>query len=249
MYCAMNLMIDEVVANITCALNNNSMADNTVLILASDNGGVQTMPGNNHPLKGSKGSFFRGGLSAPAFIHGSIVPTALQGSDYNGEIHVTDWLPTIMGIATNYQWTGGLYGQELDGMDMWPTILAGAPSPHTEIIHYMDEYGNCSMQVDMVKYDYNYFVTNRWEEPEYVFTLDQRSDLVFPLCNVPSLIDYTTLSISGAAMIDQMAMKEADMVFLPYMVATNPPSSAPQESPTKRPTGNTTTSRQNPHRN
>ena len=58
-YCAMNLMLDEVVANITCSLGKAGMAENTVVILASDNGGVATMPGNSHPFKGSKGSYFR----------------------------------------------------------------------------------------------------------------------------------------------------------------------------------------------
>ena len=32
---------------------------------------------------------FRGGLSAPAFIHGTMVPEELRGSEYNGELHVT----------------------------------------------------------------------------------------------------------------------------------------------------------------
>ena len=238
LYCAMNLMIDEVVTNITCALNRNGMADNTVLILASDNGGVQTMPGNNHPLKGSKGSFFRGGLSAPAFIHGSIVPTALQGSEYNGEMHVTDWLPTLMGIATNYQWQQGLYGQEIDGMDMWPTIMASAPSPHTEIVHYMDEYGNCSIQIDMIKYDYNYFVTNTWQFAEYSFTSDQRADLMFPLCNVPTLIDYLALTASGG----EMEIKEMSLVFEPSSTTTVASNSIGTGGPpTKKPTGRVAT--------
>jgi arylsulfatase B/arylsulfatase I/J len=58
-YCGMNLMLDEVVSNITCALAMNGMADNTLIILASDNGGVSSMPGNSYPFKGSKGSYFR----------------------------------------------------------------------------------------------------------------------------------------------------------------------------------------------
>ena len=236
-YCAMNLMVDEVVANVTCALNANGMADNTVLILASDNGGVQTMPGNNHPLKGSKGSFFRGGLSAPAFIHGSVVPAELQGTAYAGEMHVTDWLPTLMGLATGYQWKGGLYGQEIDGFDMWPTIKAGAPSPHTEIVHYMDEYGNCSLQLDMVKFDYNYFAANRWETPEYVFSADQRADLTFPLCNTPSLVDFLALSETDPP----FEMREAAMVFEPVASASGAPTSLPVEAPTKHPTGRAAT--------
>ena len=40
----------------------------------------------------------------------SIIPSALQGSTYDGLMHVTDWLPTLMSIATNGQW-GGSYHQ------------------------------------------------------------------------------------------------------------------------------------------
>jgi hypothetical protein len=233
----MNIMVDEVVANITCALNANGMADNTVLILASDNGGVQTMPGNNFPLKGSKGSFFRGGLSAPAFIHGSLVPTALQGTSYAGEVHVTDWFPTLMGLATGYQWKGGLYGQEIDGIDMWPTIKAGAPSPRTEIVHYVDEYGNCSLQLDMVKFDYNYFVANTWQSPEYVFSADQRADLSSPLCNVPSLVDFVALPASDTS----FQMKEAALEFRPAGSSTTTTlSTVDAGPPTKKPTGRAT---------
>jgi len=38
-YCALNVMLDEVVTNLTCALNAHNMGDNTLLVLVSDNGG------------------------------------------------------------------------------------------------------------------------------------------------------------------------------------------------------------------
>ena len=40
-------------ANVTCALNTHNMADNTILVVVSDNGGYKTMTGNNYPLKGT----------------------------------------------------------------------------------------------------------------------------------------------------------------------------------------------------
>jgi arylsulfatase B/arylsulfatase I/J len=58
-YCAMNLMVDEFIANTTCALEKYGMADNTVLIVASDNGGERTMYGNSYPYRGGKGNYFR----------------------------------------------------------------------------------------------------------------------------------------------------------------------------------------------
>ncbi len=40
MSCAMNLALDEALGNLTCALQKNGMADNTVLVVVSDNGGT-----------------------------------------------------------------------------------------------------------------------------------------------------------------------------------------------------------------
>ena len=58
-YCGMNVMVDEAVANLTCVLEQYGMADNTVLIIASDNGGVSSMTGSSYPFRGNKGSFYR----------------------------------------------------------------------------------------------------------------------------------------------------------------------------------------------
>ena len=47
-------MLDEVVTNLTCALNAHGMADNTLLIIVSDNGGDSNVKyaGNSYPFKG-----------------------------------------------------------------------------------------------------------------------------------------------------------------------------------------------------
>jgi arylsulfatase A-like enzyme len=58
-YCAMNIMVDEAIANLTCTLNNLGLAEKTILIISSDNGGVNTMEGNSYPFRGCKGSLYR----------------------------------------------------------------------------------------------------------------------------------------------------------------------------------------------
>jgi len=58
-------------------------------------------------------------------------------------MHVTDWLPTLMHLASGGLWAGTpLSGKEVDGFDMWPALAAGAPSPRTEILHYHDGDGS-----------------------------------------------------------------------------------------------------------
>jgi arylsulfatase A-like enzyme len=88
-YCALNLMLDETVANLTCALESNGMAENTIFIMVSDNGGEGTVPGNNFPFRGSKGSYWRGGVSAAGFIHSNLIPEDSRGTSYFGQMHVT----------------------------------------------------------------------------------------------------------------------------------------------------------------
>ena len=128
-YCALNLMLDEVIGNLTCALHTAGMYDNTLFVLVSDNGGVPTMSGNSWPFKGAKGSLYRGGESVAGFMYGStsVIPAVSQGSSYDGVMHVTDWLPTLMNVATNGAWNGSYKGQHWTG---WTTGSHFSPMAH-----------------------------------------------------------------------------------------------------------------------
>lgn len=90
-YCGMNLLLDEIVGNLTCALQRHNMAENTLFVLVSDNGGLSRMEGNNYPYRGAKGGLFRGAQSVPAFMVGpeSVVPASSRGTTYEGQMHVT----------------------------------------------------------------------------------------------------------------------------------------------------------------
>eukprot|EP01035_Chromulina_nebulosa_P023700 gene23700-30735_t len=94
------------------------MSDNTVLIIASDNGGEGSILGNSYPFKGHKGSYYRGGISATALIHSRLIPVSARGSTYSGLTHVTDWLPTLMGLATDGDWMSGYTDVVIDGVDI-----------------------------------------------------------------------------------------------------------------------------------
>ena len=90
-YCGMNLMLDDMIGRLNCALDAAGLLDNTLFILASDNGGNVLMSGSNRPFRGAKGSLFRGGQSVPAFISGpeSLIPSSRRGKTYDGQMHVT----------------------------------------------------------------------------------------------------------------------------------------------------------------
>jgi arylsulfatase A-like enzyme len=88
-YCALNVMLDEAIANLTCTLEQSGMGDNTILLIVSDNGGESTVVGNSYPWRGQKGSYYKGGMMGTAIIHSKLLPDDVRGTTYDGYMHVT----------------------------------------------------------------------------------------------------------------------------------------------------------------
>ena len=113
--------------------------ENSVIIFASDNGGLpgQIAGGSNWPLRGQKFSPFEGGVRVPAFVHSPLLPAARRGGVYDGLFHVTDWLPTLVRLA------GGAPPRNVDGVDQYEAIFADRPAEHprTELLVHVDVYG------------------------------------------------------------------------------------------------------------
>jgi arylsulfatase A-like enzyme len=68
-YAAMLVALDRSVATIQAKLEADGLADNTLILFTSDNGGAWyvDMPGLNRPYRGWKATFFEGGIRAPLF--------------------------------------------------------------------------------------------------------------------------------------------------------------------------------------
>jgi arylsulfatase I/J len=92
-YTAMVYYMDSVVGEIVSALKDKGIYDNTLIGLASDNGGPLYVPGsgNNHPLKGGKYSDWEGGVRTNALISGGYVPEEVRGTKYEGLVSIADW--------------------------------------------------------------------------------------------------------------------------------------------------------------
>ena len=107
-----------------------------LLCLNSDNGGPLEHS-SNAPLRGGKHTLWEGGVRVVALISGPLVPPARRGATWPGMAHVSDWYRTLaVGVAgCPAQWTNGTGPRPSDGFNLLPALLAGGPSPRTEVVH------------------------------------------------------------------------------------------------------------------
>ena len=96
---AMVSVVDESVANVTRALRETGMWNNTLFVWATDNGSPVNVAGSNQPLRGGKGSNWEGGCRVPAFVSGGILPTRMHGQRLTGLAHVADFYNTFSALA------------------------------------------------------------------------------------------------------------------------------------------------------
>jgi arylsulfatase A-like enzyme len=144
-YAASITAMDDQIGRVVAALDKKKMRDNTLIVFQSDNGGTRNamfagegdmsktkIPCDNGPYRDGKGSLYEGGTRVPAFVNWPGHVKA--GSTVDGMLHVVDMYPTLVALA------GGSTAQSkpLDGMDVWPTISEGRPSPRTEIVYNVE---------------------------------------------------------------------------------------------------------------
>ncbi len=93
-YYAMITALDDAVGRVLTALSAGGVADNTVVVFTSDNGGVTYMDiSDNGDLAGGKFSNFRGGLVVPMVMRfpGRVSP----GTSYDQPVSLLDLFPTF----------------------------------------------------------------------------------------------------------------------------------------------------------
>jgi len=123
--------MDEGILNVTTALENSGLWNNTILIFSTDNGASVIAEGSNWPLRGGKASLWEGGIRGVGFVYSPLIKQ--RGTVNSGLMHVSDWFPTILALAGHN--TAGL---NVDGFDIWKSISDSEPSPRKEILHSID---------------------------------------------------------------------------------------------------------------
>jgi len=133
-YAAMIEGMDESVGRIVKKLAELRLAENTVIVFTSDNGGLSVREGantpatSNHPLRAGKGYLHEGGIRVPLIVKW---PGIVRGGSLSHVPVISmDLFPTILAIA------GVQLDHPVDGVDLIPLLKGGEIQRDTLYWHY-----------------------------------------------------------------------------------------------------------------
>ncbi|MEW6998379.1 arylsulfatase [Colwelliaceae bacterium BS250] len=111
-YMAMVDAMDKAIGDVVGAVKSNGMAENTLIVFMSDNGGIPQA--DNRPLRSYKGDSFEGGIRVPGIVYW---PGSIKAGAKSSElIHVSDWYATFADLAGMSTKEEGLDGVSARGI-------------------------------------------------------------------------------------------------------------------------------------
>jgi arylsulfatase A-like enzyme len=138
-YAALMCSVDENVGRILDALKQLGIADNTIVVFTSDNGGLSTAEGSpttNLPLRYGKGWTYDGGIRVPLIIYWPGVTRA--GAVCHFPVVNTDFYPTFLAMAGLPQRPE----QSEDGVSLAPLLRGGTSIDQPVLYWHYPYYGD-----------------------------------------------------------------------------------------------------------
>jgi arylsulfatase A len=139
-YAAMMHTLDECVGRVLTKLEELKLADRTLVVFTSDNGGLHVPEGkddpptHNTPYRAGKGFLYEGGIRVPQIVRWPGVVRA--GRVIDTPVISTDWTPTVLELC------GLGSGEQFDGVSM-ANLLRGGDLParplYWHVPHYMNQ--------------------------------------------------------------------------------------------------------------
>lgn len=159
-YGGMMERMDDAVGIVMQSLDDLGLAENTVVIFTSDNGGVSSgdaFATSNLPLRGGKGRQWEGGIREPFYV---IAPGVSQAkSESATPVTGADFYPTILELA-------GLPPapkQHADGQSMVP-LLQGKSIEQRPLYWHYPHYGNQGGEPSSIIRKENWKLIHYWED-------------------------------------------------------------------------------------
>jgi arylsulfatase A-like enzyme len=142
-YAAMLESVDQSIGRVVKKLEDTGLADNTLVIFTSDNGGLAVKEGpntpatSNAPLRGAKGQLFEGGIRVPLIAYW---PGRIPGGRVS-EVPVSslDDFPTFLNLAGVKPPEGGAAD---GGVDLMPLFTGGPPPKRDTLFWHFPHYSN-----------------------------------------------------------------------------------------------------------
>lgn len=136
MYAAVVDGMDQAIGRVLETLDEEGIADNTIVLFFSDNGGAAYATGgaDNVPLRGGKGETWEGGIRVVSLLRW---PERLKaGTKMDQIMSAMDVFPTLAEAAGVEP---GNDTFELDGRSMWPGIAEGKRQPRDDLLLFTSE--------------------------------------------------------------------------------------------------------------
>ena len=147
--------VDRGVGRIVDTLARRNLADNTVVILFSDNGGLSSVT-NNAPLREGKQTLYEGGLRVPLIIKWP--GTIKKNATCHVPVISDDLLPTVLDM------TGGRTSADgpIDGISLVPLLTGEGNFPDRRLYWYYPHYAR---EPGAVVRDGNYKLIEFYDPP------------------------------------------------------------------------------------
>ena len=140
-YAAMLKSVDESVGRIVKKLDELHLADRTVIVFTSDNGGAvhlgQPPATSNSPLRNGKGSAYEGGLRVPLLV--KMPGVTRGGSVCDTPVITMDFFPTLLELIGAEK---SASRTAVDGVSFAPLLRGEKTLPHQELFWHYPHYWN-----------------------------------------------------------------------------------------------------------
>ncbi|MBW2448659.1 MAG: sulfatase-like hydrolase/transferase, partial [Deltaproteobacteria bacterium] len=127
--------MDQAIGRVLATLDSEGLAEDTIVLFFSDNGGAAYAMGgaDNAPLRGGKGETFEGGIRVVSLMRWT--GTIDGGEKMDSIMSVMDIFPTLADAAGVE--TGPT--RKLDGRSLWPAIAEGKRIPRNDYLFFASE--------------------------------------------------------------------------------------------------------------